>query len=85
MEGVVMGTVHRLVPVGARDGEDAERGLLALEDAGLEGRTLGLQNVVVVDVEGVLIVHRRVVRRVVQGGEVVAERLDLRPLLVFET
>ena len=55
------------------------------EDSTLQVGALCTQQKLVVDIKRVLIVHRRMIRRIVQGIEIVLNAFDLRALLILKS
>ena len=78
VECVPVSSVNRFVSERSTYGEEAERWLELLENTTLEGGALGAEQVLVIDIERVLIVHSRMIRRIVQDVEIVTKGFQLR-------
>ena len=75
-----MGRIDRITAVDPTWRHDPHRWGVGLEVADLHRRGVGAQESAILQIEGVLHIPRRVVRRNVEGGEVVVVGFDFRAL-----
>ncbi len=80
IEGMAVGGIYRIAAIASAGRYDPHRRLLLLHDPYLHGRSLATQQYLVADVERVLLIHGRVVFRIVERLEAVVVVLNLGPL-----